>query len=103
MLNPSLRAKRRRLVGSLPRELRLSPSEVPECGGFLIDWPAKIELLHDSARRQLEVIPHELRHLLFRNTPSTLGMDHHRNGVGHANRIRELDERPVCNSGRDDV
>src|SRR5438045_1735295 len=52
--------QRGRLVGALPGELRLGAAEVAERGGLLVDRPAQIELLHDAARRQLEVLAHQL-------------------------------------------
>ena len=46
----------RGLVGALPGELRLGAAEVAERRGLLVDRPAQVELLHDAARRQLEVL-----------------------------------------------
>src|SRR5262245_52474329 len=93
----------RGLVGALPRELRLAAAEMTEGGGLSVDRPAQIELLHDSARRQLEVIANDLRDLLFGDSARALGVDHDRHRVGDADGVRELDERAVCDAGRDDV
>src|SRR5262245_62051743 len=71
--------ERGRLVGPLPREFRLVPAEMSERGGLLVNGPAKIELLHDPSRRQLEVAANELRRLLFRNLSRPFHVDHHGN------------------------
>src|SRR5262249_37663182 len=48
------------LVGPLPGELRLGAAEVAERRGLAVDRLAEVELLHDAARRELEVIAHDL-------------------------------------------
>src|SRR4051794_39823042 len=68
--------ERRRFVGPLPGELRLGTAEMAERRGLAVDRPAQIELLHDAARCQLEVIAHQLRDLLFGNAPGAFGVHH---------------------------
>ena len=41
--------------------------------------------------------------LLFRNPARALGVDHHRDRIGHADRVRELHERALGEARRDDV
>src|SRR3954468_5612389 len=91
------------LVGFLPRELRFGPPEVTERRGLLVDRPPQVELLHDAAGRELEMLAHQLGDLLFRNPARAFGVHHHRHRIGDADRIRELHERPFGNSRGDDI
>src|SRR5215213_1558913 len=50
------RAQCRCLVAALPGELGLGAPEMTEGGGLLVDRPAQVELFHDPARGQLEVL-----------------------------------------------
>ena len=55
------------LVALLPGELGFRAAEVTERRGLRVDRTAQVEFLMDAARRELEVLPHELRDLRLRN------------------------------------
>src|SRR5947209_13713326 len=59
--------QRRRLVRPFPREFGFGAAEVAERRRLLVDRPAQIELFHDAARRQLEVIAHDAGDGVFRD------------------------------------
>src|SRR5580765_8905436 len=101
--NGCRRLERRCLIGALPRELGLGAAEMAERSRLLVDGPAQVELFHDAARRQLELLSHQLGDLLFRNPAGALCVDHDRHRIGDADRVRELHERPFRDAGRDDV
>src|SRR5262245_7322001 len=73
--------ERCRLVGAFPGELRLAAAEVAERRRLLVDRLAEVELLHDAARRQLEMIPHDLRDLLLGNPAAAFRVHHHRDRI----------------------
>jgi hypothetical protein len=90
------------LVGPFPRELGLRAAEVTERRGLRIDRTAQVEFFVDTARRELEVRPHQLGEPLFGNLPvpsvcTITDTDRRRQS------LRELHERAVGQSGRDDV
>src|SRR6476660_2184213 len=101
--NGCRRLERRCLIGALPRELGLGAAEMAERSRLLVDGPAQVELFHDAARRQLELLSHQLGDLLFRNPAGALCVDHDRHRIGDADRVRKLHERPFRDAGRDDV
>src|SRR5262249_48685964 len=100
---PCRRLQRCRLVGTLPGELRFRSPEMTEGRRLLVNRAAQIELLHDAARRELEVRADDLGDLLFRNSSGAFGVDHPRPGIGDADGMGELHERAVGQSRGDDV
>src|SRR6185295_9033298 len=90
VLNSGGGAKRVRFIRALPRELRLVAAEVTVCRGLLEDRPAKVQALDDSRRRQLEVLAHQTRQLLFIDLPGASCVDQHRYRIGDSNRVSQL-------------
>ena len=89
--DPGVGAQCARLVGSLPGELRFGAAEVTERRGLLVDRPSEIELFHDAARRQLEMLAHDLGNPLAAiRVASPL-----RQGLGRWSRRREVVEPGV--------
>src|SRR5262252_5081117 len=78
-LQPGALLQRGRFVGPLPRELGLRAAEVAERRRLRVDRLPEIQLLHDAARGELEVLSDELRDLLFRNAARAIRVDHDRN------------------------
>src|SRR5262252_2531391 len=91
------------LVRAFPGELGLSPAKMAERRGLLVNGPAKVELLHDAARRQLEMIAHDLRDLLFGDSAGPLRVYHDRDGIRDADRVGQLHERPLGDARGHDV
>src|SRR5215213_3093646 len=90
-LNPCTCAQGFGLVGLLPGEAIFTATEVTVCSRGLINRTAQIERLDDAAWRQFEVVSHELRQSCFAHSSSTLRINVHRNRIGYADSVGELD------------
>src|SRR5215212_7341540 len=77
-------------VSSFPREALFGATEVAERRRLLVDWPPEIEIFDDAFRRQLEVRADVLGHCLVGDLSGSVGIDHHRDGVCHTDRVGQL-------------
>src|SRR5689334_8787232 len=91
------------LVGFLPAKTVFTATEVTVCSRGLINRTAQIERLDDAAWRQLEVIAHEFRQSTIADSSSAFRIDVHRNRIGNADSVGELDHATVRESGSHDV
>ena len=91
------------VVGALPREVGLGAAEVAVRRGALVDRAAQVEPLDDRRRAQVEVLLHELRQLHRVDLGRAERLDHDRDRVGDADRVRDLHLAALRDPGRDDV
>src|SRR5690349_17281655 len=96
-------AQRFGFIGSLPGEAFFVAAEVSVSRGGFIDRPAQVEFLNDTARSQLKIIAHELGDSSFADASGACRIDEHRNRIGHADGICELDQATVGETGGNDV
>src|SRR2546423_7803168 len=72
------------LGGPLPGELLLGAAEVAVGGGALVDGLAQVEVADDGSRAQVEDLLHCRADLAGVDRLGPEGLDHHRDGPGHA-------------------
>src|SRR2546429_3055982 len=94
-LHPCVVAQVLDAVRSLPRELGLRASEVTIGRGLLVDRPAQVEILDDPRRREVEVTPDQRLEDPVRNLPGAERVDHDRDRLRDADRLGDLDLRPL--------
>src|SRR5215468_12345 len=69
----------------------------------LVDWSPKIELFDDAARSQFEVVTYELSQGPLADAASSVGIHQNRNGVRNTDRIGQLDQTAIGQTGSHDV
>src|SRR5580698_1492012 len=102
---PGGRSQRVELVRALPCEVGVVASEVPVCGGLLVDRAVQLELLAERARAQIEDLVDGPRNLSARAALllAAEGLNHDRHGMRDADRVGDLHFGAPGESGRDDV
>ena len=79
------------LIGPFPREAVFLAPEVTVGSRPEVDRPAQIQGLDDARGRELEVFANEFHDARLINSGRTKTIQHHRHGLGHADRVGELD------------
>src|SRR4051812_25483296 len=114
-IQPRLRLGRRRLLQTsrppqfgclvrlLPCEVVVLTAEVAVGRGLLVDRTVQVEVVAEGARAQVEVLIYELNDLGARDLLGAEGLDHDRDRVGDADRVRHLDLAAAGKSGGDHV
>src|SRR5215470_5230626 len=102
-LDPRVVAKVLDAVRPFPRELGLRAPEVAVRRGLFVDRAAELEVLDDAGRREVEVPPHQALEDLVRDLARAECVDHDRDWLGDADRVGDLNLRPLGQSGRHDV
>src|ERR1051325_5628198 len=102
-LDAGTRAQRFSLVCLLPGEAFFVTSKMAVGRGCLIYRPAQIQTLDDAARRQFEMIAHELRYRRLANASGAFSVHEHRDRIGNADRVGELDRATIRESRGNDV
>ena len=90
-------------VGPLPREVRVLAAEVAVGGGLLEDRPVQVEVLAEGAGAQVEVLADDPGQLGVGELAGPERLDHHRDRVGDADRVGDLDLAALGEPGGDDV
>lgn len=94
------------VLGCLPREVRVFAAEVSVGGGLLEDGPAELQVAHEASGTEVEVVVDDLNNLLVGLAGARLsraeGIDVDGQGVRNADRVRELYEDAVAQTGGDD-
>src|SRR5918995_2833383 len=96
-------AQRLSLVGPLPWQVEIWAAEMPECRGLPIDRAAHVELLDDRAGPQVEVLAHQPLDRLVAHLTGAKRLTHDRDGMGLADRVRNLQLESISQAGRHDV
>src|SRR5262249_44968953 len=74
-----------------PGKAGASSAKMSVGSGRLVDGTAKVERLDDALRRQLEVFANEFGDAFVGNGRGAEAVHHGGDGVGHANRVGQLD------------
>ena len=73
------------------------------CRRLTVDRSAKIKVLDDSRRSEIEALAYSLRDRRFVYLTRSEGVDHYRHGLRNADSVRELNLALICKSCRNDV
>src|SRR5690348_8988115 len=90
-------------VGALPGEVGIVAAEMAVRGGLLVDGAVQGELLPERAGTEVEVLGDEPGDAAAADPLGAERLDHHRHGVGDADRVGDLHLGPVGKARRHDV
>src|SRR5579884_492108 len=90
-------------VGALPGQVQVAAAEVPESGHLAVDGPAQLQVADDAHRREVEVLVDEGDDLVARHPLGAEGLDQHRDRLGHADGVGDLDLALARQPGRHHV
>src|SRR5581483_9377025 len=79
--------ERVRLIRGFPAKGVFGAAEVPERGRLSIDRPAQLQRFDHALRSKIEVRPDDVHQPLFWDDSGAEAVDHHRNRLGHADRV----------------
>jgi hypothetical protein len=86
---------------SLPREIGIVASKVTVVGGLLVDWTTQVELADDCSGAQVKVLVDQREKLVVALLASAVGVDVHRQWLGHTDGVRHLHQDAVDQTGSD--
>src|SRR4051812_29687487 len=91
------------LVRLLPREVVVVAAEMAVRSGLLVDRAVQLEVVAEGARAQVEELVDERGDAAAADLLGAEGLDHHRDRVRDADRVRDLDLDAIGETGGDEV
>ena len=88
---------------ALPGKIEIAPPEVAVGGDLAVDGPAQLERAHDPEGREIDVLVDQRRDHVGGHLLGPEGLDQHRDRLGDADRVGDLDLALRRQAGGDDV